>query len=312
MEQLICIKMKNQLHIEGETFETAFVPLNHKYRPGVFVDVKFYNVPDSLPEHLKTEEDKLWNLKVAEAAAKGQKLTRGFQYGLELSRGFDIEYRDRKPIFLGLPVSDITYSRIELAKSQKSREIPNVLAFCEVVLGKNGYLFVERGGAVAYHGGTSQLHALVAGNYPRDLPQIKASEMSVDKWLSAQQETEQKIAPNEIQNRQLLGIILDRTLGYKPDVAFIAETNLSKEEMAKRSPIDKWEMKGIQEFPGTVNDLTNIILEHQDIKRHVPPGFGAAILELARIGGLNALRMLNYEGKQHGAPLIQYHQGTDR
>lgn len=292
-----------KLHVEGETFETAFVPLNENGRPGITVNVRFATVPDTIDEKLAQDEEQLWQEKVADAAAKGQNLTKGFQYGLRPDQATQVAIRDDS---LVVPVSKIWYSRIELAKKVNSTKVPNVLALCEILTGPDGYLFVERGGIVAYHGGTSQLHALVAGNYPRNLKPAEPRDMMAETWLEAQQQTEHAIKPEEVSNRQLLGIILDRTLGYKPDIAFTASAAVSAETLATRFAVDAWEKKGIREFPATVTGLRQAILEHRDIKRHVPPGYGAAILELVRMGGILELDRLNSEGRQSGAPIISY------
>lgn len=299
-----------KLHIESETFKayTPYDPLSK--RAGTFLSgIRFVEVPDTLDDILRAKEDALWQEKVKDAKAKGQVLTRGFQFLVKPSDIDPLKYAPDEGIVL--PVARGTYSRIELAKAvvkddASKRDIPNVLALCEIVKGSNGYIFVERGGSVAYHGGKSQLHALVAGNYPRNLqPPIRAEDFTPEAWLEAQQQTEHDIKPKEIL-RQFLGIILDKTLGYKPDIAFTAITRLTADDISKRIAQDAWEKKGIREVPATPEALIRLIAEHSDLKRHVPPGYGAAILELARRGTVKALDKLNSELKTHGAPVVTY------
>ena len=303
-----------QLKIEGETFVTALVPFDPvDRRPGTLTSgVKFVGLPDTLEKSLIAEEDRLWDVKVADAQARGQNLTRDFQYLLRPDHALSLSYVVGRDIVV--PVAQGTYSRIKLATSEVEKDpprkdIPNVLALCEIVTGKNGYMFVERADEVAYHGGKRQLHALVAGNFPRNIIQpVKPEDITVERWLEAQQETEHKIMPREITfPRMLLGIILDKTLGYKPDIAFAAVTNMiDKQELSKRFAVDVWEQKGIREFPATERNLINVILEYSAATRHVPPGFAAAIIELARRYRLDALDRLNVEGRAHGAPQIEY------
>ena len=306
-----------KLHIEGETFVTGLVPFDPvDNRPGtLFFTVRLVDVPNTLDDALRLEEERLWQLKVEDANVRGQNLTNGFQYLVSPAQIEAIKYVVGRTITV--PVARGTYSRIELAtaevkKDPQRKDIPNVLALCEIVGGSGAYLFVERGGKVAYHGGTSQLHALVAGNYPRNLPQTRPEDMTPEKWLEAQQETEHKIAPEEIQQRLFLGIILDKTLGYKPDMAFGALTSVTADHLSERFAEDAWEKKGIQEVPfnsgilDPTRALRELILEHADFKRHVPPGLGAAIIELARRDTISALDRLNAEGRQHSAPLIEY------
>lgn len=291
------------LRIEGETFEAPFVPLSPiTRRPGVFVDVKFHEVPDSLEYSLKQEEEILWEKKVEDAKERGQVLTRGFQYGFtpddakSLADSFKFD----------IPVAQITYSRIELAKKENRRNIPNVLGLSEILYGPKGYLFVERGGKVAYYGGTGQFHALVSGGFPRNLKPIKPKDMTIETWLEAQQQTEHAILPSEVFAREFLGIVLDKALGYKPELLFTAQTKVTKEKLAERFPEDAFERKGVIEFWRRAKSLTRAILAHRELERHVPPGFGGAIIELARIGGIESLDALNYEAKKHGGPLIEY------
>ncbi len=223
------------------------MPLNKDGRPGVECTVLFEEIQDMLTADLKKREDALWDIKVEEAKVRGQNLTRGLQYGLAPNSIADCTIDAEQRLII--PLSQITYARIELATILNQRDVPNVLALCEIMRGPNGYLFVERGGKVAYHGGTSQLHALVAGNYPRTLSFVEPQYIETDSWLKAQQTSKHGIKSEEVTNRQLLGIVLDRSLGYKPDIAFTIDLSIDIDALQQRYASDKWEAKGVISIP---------------------------------------------------------------
>ncbi len=291
------------IHVEGETFETLFVPLNEQEKPGVDLSLSFYEVPDALEEKLSKREEELWKLKLTEAKVKGINLTNGNQYGF-IPTVFSYTLIMNRNLVLQL--SKTRYSRIELAKEENSKNISNVLALSEIIEGSDGYLFVQRGNKVAYYNNSGQLHALVAGNYPQNIDFLSPNNMSIDKWLTEQQKTEHCIDKTEITDRLFLGVVLDKKCGYKPDIVYTAKTPLNKQELSKRNAIDAWEKKGVIETPSTEKELRTLILEHSELKQHVPPGYAGAILELAKAFGLQALDRLNYEGKKGSAPLIEY------
>lgn len=299
------------LSVESETFETAGAPLFGYGRPGPVTKIEFYKVQDILEDALRKEEERLWLIKVENAKTGSQNLTRNFQYGLVPNDAEQAVINAfASATALRLPVSRITYSRLELAASKKSREIPNVLGVSEIVKSPTSYLFVQRSKEVAYHGGREQLYTLVGGGFPRNMPPIQPEDMTVGAWLAAQEKAEHGIELGEIKQRIFLGIILDKTLGYKPEIAMCGEGRLSLELLAGRAAIDAWEKKGVIEVPATIKDVIRILLEHRELERHVPSGYGTAILELAKLGGLRALDQLNYEGTQRGGPLVEYHVKT--
>lgn len=155
-------------------------------------------------------------------------------------------------------------------------------------------------------GNYPQQFPALAGNYPQQFPALKPEDMTPERWLDIQQEAEHAIKPSEISRRMFLGLVEDKTLGYKPDLAYVANSAIGLDELGKRAAPDAWEKKGVMEFPATEAGLIKVLLEHQGIKRHVPPGFGAAVLQLARVGGVEALERLNSEGRQGGAPVVTY------
>jgi len=269
-------------------------------------------VRDEIGPTLSDEQERLWKIKLEEAEKQNKEIGKSFQYGLSARDAKETIPRDSYEQFgkgrykLIVPVSVIDYSRIELAMHLKSRYIPNVLAVSEIMKGKECYLFVTRGGRVAYYDSPEQLHALVAGGFPRNIKPIMPADMTIDRWLEEQQMTEHAIRKEEVMYRIILGVVLDKTNGYKPDILVTGFSSLDKQQLNARAPQDAFERDRVVQVEATEAGLTGLLLEHMPLGKNVPVGLAGGILELGRVYGLRAIDNLLSEAKLHGAPPFEH------
>ncbi|MFH1181571.1 MAG: hypothetical protein V1702_01300 [Candidatus Woesearchaeota archaeon] len=300
-----------RLYLESDTFKSAHIPLISR-RIGVEGKVRFREVPDVVDAEGRKKQEALYPEKLKRS--QGKEIGKSLQYGLSAKDAETIvpieSYNSEFGYRLTVPVSVINYSRIEYAISENSRDLPNVLGISEIFRGRNSYLFVKRGEKVAYYDSPEQLHALVAGGFPRNITPIMPDNMTVKKWLDEQQMTEHAIKPSEVAGRVILGVVLDKLVpGYKPEIlltGFARYKTMSKKALDQRKPLDSFERDRIVEAPATEEGLAKLILENSWPGKNVPVGLAGAILELGRIGGFRALDNLISEAKQHGAPTFKY------